>query len=51
MDYKMQNKAFHRTSHKVRRPVNADVEPKTIVRLREIETAAATAIKIHLTGV
>ena len=31
--------------------VNADVEPKTIVRLREIETATARAIKIHLAGV
>jgi len=26
---KMQNKAFHRTAHKVRRPVTADVRPNT----------------------
>ena len=26
---KAQNKAFHRTSHKVRRPVNADVGEPT----------------------
>ena len=35
----------------VGRRLNPDVEPKTIVRLREIETATATAIKIHLAGV
>ena len=30
--------------------LNRDVEPKTIERLREIATAAATTIKIHLAG-
>ena len=34
----------------VGRPQSPDVEPKTIERLREIATAAATTIKIHLAG-
>ena len=36
--------------HIVSRPLNRDVEPKTIARLREIATATATTIKIHLAG-
>ena len=36
---------------KARLSQNPDVEPKTIARLREIATATATAIKIHLAGV
>ena len=36
---------------RVGRPQSPDVEPKTIVRLREIAKATATAIKIHLAGV
>ena len=44
------NNWFQGTLHKVSGPLNRDVEPKTIVRLREIATAAATE-KIHLAGV
>ena len=45
------NKGVQGTLHKVSGPLTRDVEPKTIERLREIATAAATAIKIHLAGV
>ena len=44
------NNRFQGTLHKVSGPLNRDVEPKTIERLREIATAAATTIKIHLAG-
>ena len=45
------NNRVQRTLHKVSGPLTRDVEPKTIARLREIATAAATTIKIHLAGV
>ena len=45
------NKGVQGTLHKVSGPLTPDVEPKTIERLREIATAAATTIKIHLAGV
>ena len=40
------NKALHRTSHKVRRPVNADVQrPENMNFYGEIATATATEEK------
>ncbi len=44
------NKVVERYARKLA-PLTTDVEPKTIERLREIATAAATTIKIHLAGV